>query len=137
MNQVLVIPDFPHPTVARVLSPNGRLNRLSKEYRKARLVVIDNVTVYALKQDLKHMHGRWRMTPYFVFPDHRKRDDDNLATGVMKLARDTLVSGGWLEADDAAHLLQERPNISVEKGVRHLRLVFEELPVGIDNSGTT
>lgn len=127
MIQSLVIPDFPHPTVARALSPNGRLNRLSKEYRKARLVVIDNTTVYAIKQGLKPMHGKVRMTPYFVYPDHRKRDDDNLATGVTKLVRDTLVKGGWLEADDKEHLEQASVTVVIEKGHREMRLEFEEL----------
>lgn len=121
--QTLVIPGFPRPEIARALSPNGRVHWAAK--RKARLHVVDMVTAYALKSGLQRMQGHVVMQPVFTYPDHRKRDDDNLATGVMKAARDCLVKGGWLEADDMEHLRQLPPEVRVEKGCRSLEIRLE------------
>lgn len=122
--QTLTLPDFPRPDMARLLSPNGRAHWAAK--RKARLYVIDTVVVWAIKSGLRHMHGPVTMQPVFTYPIARKRDDDNLGTGILKAVRDALVNGGWLEADDVEHLYQDRPEVVVQKGVRSLELRFEE-----------
>ncbi|HEY8743964.1 MAG TPA: hypothetical protein VIU62_12735 [Chloroflexota bacterium] len=123
--QTLVIEDFPRPEIARTLSPNGRAHWAAK--RKARINVIDHVTVAALGQHLRNFPAIWLvvLSPTFIYPDHRRRDDDNLATGVMKAVRDCLVNGGWLEADDTDHLKQMPVEVRVEKGRRALELRFE------------
>lgn len=123
MTQTLVLEGFPRPEIARALSPNGRVHWSDK--RKARLNVVDHVTVSAIKGGLKLMRGLVVLYPTFVYPDHRKRDDDNLATGVLKACRDCLVQGQWLEADDLEHLRQMPVEVRIEKGVRRLELRFE------------
>ena len=123
-SQTLVLWDFPRPDVARLLSPNGRAHWAAK--RKARLSVMDHVVVAGITSGLKVMWGGMvTLYPTFVYPDHRKRDDDNLATGVMKAVRDSLVQAQWLEADDLEHLRQMPVEVRVEKGHRSLELRFE------------
>lgn len=121
--QTITLDDFPRPEIARALSPNGRVHWTAK--RKARLSVIDHVTVAAIRGGLLHMRGLVVLTATFTYPIARARDDDNLATGVMKAVRDCLVSGQWLDADDTEHLRQMPVEVRVEKGKRALELRFE------------
>lgn len=121
--QTLVLEDFPRPEIARALSPNGRAHWAAK--RKARLNVVDHVTVAAIRGGLRLMRGQVVLSATFVYPDHRKRDDDNLATGVLKAVRDCLVLGQWLEADDIEHLRQMPVEVRVEKGRRALEITLE------------
>ena len=125
MIQRLTLPDFPHPVTARTLSPNGRAHWRTRN--QAVQDVHEYVWFYAKQQHLSQMRGRIKMYPKFVYPNHRKRDDDNLATGILKAARDCLVRGGWLAADDMAALRQMPVEVSVEKGRRELILEFELL----------
>lgn len=124
MIQTLIIENFPRPEIARVLGPNGGRAHWAVA-RKARLNVIDHVTVAAIKQSLRQMRGFVVLEPLWIYPDHRQRDGDNLATGVMKAAIDTLVNGGWLVADDVAHLCISPPVVLVDKRRRALELRFE------------
>lgn len=121
----LTIPEFPLPAMARALSPNGRAHWTVK--RRARLYVAEHIKVYASASRLPRMEGKVTMYPHFTFPNHRSRDDDNLATGVLKAVRDCLVNGGWLEADDMDHLRQMPVEITVERGKRLMSLRFEVL----------
>ena len=56
----------------------------------------------------------------FVFPQHRRRDEDGLA-GRCKPILDALVDGGVLEADDSDHL-HLQVTARVERGTRETRL---------------
>lgn len=69
------------------------------------------------------------MQPIFIYPVKRKRDDDNLATGVLKAVRDALVRMGILAADDIEHLRQLPVEVRVEKGRRALILEFTSEPL--------
>ncbi len=123
--QTLTLDEFPQPKTARTLSPNGRAHWATKrtEVQHVRRVV----RVKALIQGLGQMGGVVEIQPIFVYPVARKRDDDNLATGVMKAIRDALVDAGYLKADDMAHVVQNRPIVEVRKGERALILRFREL----------
>jgi hypothetical protein len=115
--------DFPDPVMARLLSPNGRAHWAKK--RTAREYVRRHVWYFTRMQELEPMTGLVVIWPTFIYPVVRKRDDDNLATGVMKAVRDALVLRGLLEADDTDHLKQMPVEVRVEKGRRALELRFE------------
>jgi hypothetical protein len=121
--QRLVLDQFPRPSVARTLSPNGRAHHMQRA--RATEAVAIHVRVMAIMQGLRKMHGHVVMQPTFVYPVRRKRDDDNAATGVLKSVRDSLVRGGWLEADDVEQLRQLPVEMRIEKGRRALELSFE------------
>lgn len=122
--QTLTLEDFPRPEVARALSPNGRAHWAKK--RAASMLVAGHVVAAALQQGLHPMQGFVVMRPRFTYPNQRKRDDDNLATGVCKAGRDALVKRGYLINDDLQHLRQMPVEVTVQKGVRRLVLMFEE-----------
>lgn len=124
VKQTLVLVDFPRPDIARILSPNGRAHWRAKY---AAVASVDHlVTSIALIQKLQPMQGFITIEPRFIYPVSRKRDDDNLATGVMKVVRDVLVKRGYLLADDMEHLRQLPVVVRVEKGRRALVLEFVE-----------
>lgn len=123
--QTLTFPNFPSPQCARALSPNGRAHWASK--RNHAKQVKQAVHVRALIQGLAQMDGIVEIQPRFIYPVARKRDDDNLATGVMKAVRDGLVEAGYLKADDMDHVVQKRPIVEVQKGTRALILTFTEI----------
>lgn len=119
----LVLESFPRTDTARILSPNGRSHWTTR--RKHVELVHLGVKARALLGGLPRMTGYVTLWPTFVYPIKRARDDDNLATGVMKAVRDALVKGGWLEADDVDHLRQMPVEVVVQKGRRALELRFE------------
>ncbi len=122
---VLVLEDFPQPATARALSPNGRVHWAPK--RIARLSVVDHVTVAALRSGLQRLRAPVTLHVVYTVPDHRHRDQDNYTTGVLKVAIDTLVRGGWLpDGDDTEHLHIEPVEVVVQKGRRALELRLEE-----------
>jgi hypothetical protein len=121
--QQLLLDNFPRPSVARTLSPNGRAHHMQRA--RATEAVAIHVRVMAIMQGLRRMQGPVVMQPTFVYPVRRKRDDDNAATGVLKATRDALVRGSWLEADDVEHLRQLPVEMRIEKGRRALELSFE------------
>lgn len=121
--QTLVLEDFPSPEVARTLSPNGRAHWKAK--RAAGGIVYEHVMAALARQPIVPMTGRVILRPTFVYPVKRRRDDDNLATGVMKVVRDALVAKGILADDSTRHVRQEPAEVRVEKGVRRLVLVIE------------
>lgn len=126
--QTLTIEDFPSPQCARALSPNGRAHWATKRAHTQAVKTV--VAVKALVQGLQPMHGTVEIQPTFVYPQRRKRDDDNLGTGVLKAVRDALVQRGYLEADDMEHVFQDRPVVEIRKGERALILTFtERLPL--------
>lgn len=127
VTQTLTIEDFPRPDVARTLSPNGRAHWATK--RACTRLIHEQVAYWALFDLLRPMPGHVTIYPTFIYPQARKRDDDNLATGVMKAVRDALVKGGYLDADDTEHLRQMPVEVRVEKGRRALVLRFEWEPV--------
>jgi Holliday junction resolvase RusA-like endonuclease len=125
----LVLEDFPSPAVARALSPNGRVHW--RRRHAAQRAVAEAVWV-ALQLPpcfyiAKPLARRARLRATFVYPERRKRDDDNLATGVLKAVRDALVRLGVLEADDMQHLQQEPVQVEVRKGERRLVVELEEV----------
>jgi len=93
--------------------------------RKARLHVINVVTVYAVKQSLIRMRPPVLLRICYVVPDHRARDQDNYSTGVTKAVIDCLVKGQWLDGDSTNMLRLAPVEIRVEKGRRALELTFE------------
>ena len=125
MRQTLTLPNFPSPKCARALSPNGRAHWATK--RAHTKAVKEVVHVRALILELGQMQGVVEIQPTFIYPVARKRDDDNLATGVLKAVRDGLVEAGYLKADDMEHVIQKRPIVEVRKGTRALILTFTEL----------
>ncbi len=62
----------------------------------------------------------------------RRRDQDNLCTGVLKAALDGLVCGRWIEDDSHDYVQLEPPVVCVEPGVRSLVLEFETSDVVTD-----
>lgn len=123
--QVLVVEDFPRPTVARALSPNGRVHWSVSH--AARDEVAEAVAFAARDQAIRPTTGQVVLSPTFVYPDRRKRDDDNLATGVMKAVRDALVRLNVLAADDTGYVRQEPARVEVRPGERRLLLDIEEV----------
>jgi Holliday junction resolvase RusA-like endonuclease len=123
-DQQLVLEDFPRPATARILSPNGRAHWSVRRSETAWCKSL--VKVKALIQGLGRMHGQVVIQSTFIYPVARKRDDDNLATGVMKAVRDALVDAGYLEADDVEHVRQLPVQVEVQKGRRALILEFTE-----------
>lgn len=126
--QTLIVDDFPSTHDARALSPNGRAHWATKN--AARKGVASEVVIAATQQGLRAASGPVRLTFRYVFPDQRKRDVDNLTTGVTKVAIDALVRGRWLAADDSAHVVEVKAEAVVEPGSRRLVIVIEPLPVG-------
>jgi Holliday junction resolvase RusA-like endonuclease len=118
--QRLVLPDFPSPEIARTLSPNGRAHW--RERKRAGGVVYEHVMAALAVTPLAPMLGRVVLSPTFVYPVQRRRDDDNLATGVMKVVRDALVARGILADDSTRHVRQEPVRVIVEKGQRRLEI---------------
>lgn len=123
MKQTLRIDDFPQPTTARVLSPNGRAHWAVKNANRDYVHLM--VGAVAKAQELQPMAGHVVLRPTFIVPQRRQRDDDNYATGVLKAVRDALVRGKYIEADDTDHLRQMPVEITVEKGHRALILELE------------
>ncbi len=123
--QTLTIEDFPRPEIARALSPNGRAHWAVK--RKARLSVVDHVTVAAIKGGMRLTRGKVQMHIRYVFPDRRLRDQDNWTTGVTKALIDTLVNGQWLEGDDSERLRLAPVEFSVQPGRRALEITLESI----------
>lgn len=127
--QTLVLENFPRPEIARALSPNGRAHWAVK--RKARLNVVDHVTVAAIKSGLRLMQAPVLIRLKYVMPDHKLRDQDNYSGGgVTKAVIDTLVNGQWLEGDDSARLQIAPVELVTEKGRRALEITLENLPPG-------
>jgi hypothetical protein len=132
VKQTLVLDRFPDPEMARCLSPNGRAHWASK--KQAREYVAQHVWYCARMQGLEPMlDGVVTMWPTFIYPVHRRRDDDNLASGILKSLRDCLVRRRLIEADDLEHLRQMPVEVRVERGRRALELRFEvAAPRGTD-----
>lgn len=125
IHQMLTMHDFPRPEMARALSPNGRAHWTKK--MDARDYVHERVWFHAETQGLDIMVVPVTMRPIFIFPVKRARDDDNLATGVLKAVRDALVRNLILQADDMEHLRQLPVEVRIEKGRRALILEFTEV----------
>ncbi len=123
--QVLIVDDSPSTADARALSPNGRAHWATK--RAARLSVASEVKIAATQQGLRPVTGPVRLTFRYVFPEQRKRDVDNLTSGVTKCAIDALVRGRWLEADDSEHVTEVKAVAVVEKGSRRLEIEIQEV----------
>jgi Holliday junction resolvase RusA-like endonuclease len=122
-SQKLVIEDFPTTDVSRALSPNGRAHWATK--RQQRMHVASEVVIEATRSGLRPVSGPVRLTFRYVFPEQRKRDVDNLTSGVTKACIDALVRGRWLPADDSEHVLSVRAEPIVERGCRRLEITIE------------
>lgn len=127
VSQRLVIERFPPPHIARALSPNGRAHWTTQ--REAKDVVRAYVFAAVREAQMRALPNVVIMQPIFIYPVKRKRDDDNLATGVLKAVRDALVRMGILAADDIEHLRQLPVEVRVEKGRRALILEFTSEPL--------
>jgi Holliday junction resolvase RusA-like endonuclease len=120
----LELDNFPRPSVARTLSPNGRAHHMAKYH--AVQAVQTHVKVMATMAGLRPMEGLVSLKLTYVLPQHRRRDTDNYSGGgVTKAVIDALVRGGYLEADDTDHLRLLPVEIRVERGKRSLELTFE------------
>lgn len=119
--QRLVLDDFPDPADARALSPNGRVHWATRN--AARKEVASRVVVEATRSGLRPAAGPVRLTFRYVYPDRRRRDVDNLATGVTKACVDALVRGRWLAADDSEHVVGVEAVPVVERGRRRLEII--------------
>jgi Holliday junction resolvase RusA-like endonuclease len=120
--QTLILTDFPSPEISRALSPNGRVHWATR--RSARMEVESAVVVEATVSRLRPISGPVRMTFRYVFPTRRRRDIDNLTTGVTKAALDALVRGRWIEADDSEHVLSVTAAAVVEPNQRRLEITL-------------
>jgi Holliday junction resolvase RusA-like endonuclease len=119
----LELNNFPKPSVARTLSPNGRAHHMAR-YHAIQAVQI-RVALDARMQGLPQMRdGLVVVRPIWTFPITRKHDSDNLSTGVLKACLDALVRGRWLLDDSSEHVRLEPPVIRVERGRRALVLEF-------------
>ncbi len=81
----------------------------------------------AREQGLHRVDAPVRLLFRYVYPDRRKRDVDNLTTGVTKAAIDALVRGEWLVADDSEHVTEVKAVAVVEKGSRRLEIEIQEV----------
>jgi Holliday junction resolvase RusA-like endonuclease len=120
----LVLDDFPDPRLARQLSPNGRAHwgaRVAARDRVARHVVAAVLLEVLPRPILPPVV----LAPVYVFPDHRRRDADNLSTGVLKAVIDCLVRCGVLVGDHLDVLRLAPVEVLVEKGERRLELRLE------------
>jgi Holliday junction resolvase RusA-like endonuclease len=116
--------NFPRPSVARTLSPNGRAHHMAR-YRAVQAVQM-RVALDARMQGLPQMRdGLVVIRPTWTFPITRRRDGDNL-TAILKSTVDAIVKGGWLLDDSSEHVRLEPPVIRVTPGVRMLVLEFTE-----------
>ena len=125
-SQTIVVQGFPSPPVARALSPNGRAHWAQRQ--SCRQIVAANVSAAIVMQRTRPVSGPVRLTFRYVFPERRRRDVDNLTTGVTKAAIDTLVRLGVLAADDSKHVLSVTVEPVVERRARRLEIVIEPAP---------
>lgn len=116
-----MLADFPDTKTARALSPNGRAHWATQAKAKA----LVGIRVHQAATSLMWFREPVRVTFRYVFPTRRRRDIDNLSTGVAKAVLDTLVRGGWLEDDDSEHVVVVRAEVAYEKGSRRLEVVIE------------
>lgn len=123
MVATLVLEDFPRPSTAMTLSPNGRAHWAKKHTETATVAL--HVGYSAAKQHLPHMRGFVVIQPVWTFPGQGRHDPDNLGTGVFKACLDALVRGGWLEDDSQHHVRILPPEVHVVTGKRSLELRFE------------
>lgn len=124
MKQALVLEDFPRPEIARTLSPNGRASHWAKS--RAKIKVLEALKVALQQANLQPMEPPIVMRARFTYPVERRRDDDNLATGVLKVLRDGLVKAGVVPEDNTKVFRQLSPEVNVERGVRRLTLELAE-----------
>jgi hypothetical protein len=120
--QTLILEDFPYPDIARILSPNGRAHWATKN--AARVGVGMRVFAAVAGRFEAPVRSPVRLLFRYTFPDHRKRDVDNLTTGVTKSVIDSLVRAGVLEADDSEHVTEVKAEAVVEKGRRCLEVTI-------------
>jgi Holliday junction resolvase RusA-like endonuclease len=131
--QTLILTDFPPPEISRALSPNGRAHWATR--RSARMEVESAVVVEGTVSRLRPVVGPLRVTFRYVFPTRRRRDIDNLTTGVTKAALDALVRGRWIEADDSEHVLSVTAEAVVEPGNRRLEITLAPAGRGVAGEG--
>jgi Holliday junction resolvase RusA-like endonuclease len=120
--QALIVEDFPSTDISRALSPNGRAHWATK--KRARAWVATVVDCAAKQQRLRAVDSPVRLLFRYTFPDRRKRDVDNLTTGVTKAAIDALVRSKVLAADDSEHVTEVKAEAVVEKGRRYLEVTI-------------
>lgn len=122
--QRLVLEGFPHPDLARALSPNGRAHWQVE--RKAKACVAAVVVTALAQTPLRPAVGPVRITCRWIFPTRARRDLDNLSTGVTKRVIDVLVEKKVLVDDDSRHVVELRAEAVYEKGRRALEIILEE-----------
>jgi Holliday junction resolvase RusA-like endonuclease len=127
IRHTVILENFPSPDAMRALSPNGRGHWGGRARVMAR--VMDEVAWRVRLHQLAPLAGPVRLHFRYVFPVRRKRDVDNLTTGVTKAVIDTLVRGGWLEADDSEHVIEVTAEPVVERGHRRLEITIDPAPI--------
>lgn len=123
LSQWLVLEDFPDPALARALSPNGRAHWGGKDRAKKRVAAV--VAGQSIAQGIDPMPSPVRLTFRWIFPNRRRRDIDNLSTGVVKVVIDSLVRHGTLVDDDSTHVVAVTAEAVYERGRRALEIAME------------
>lgn len=125
VRQVLVIPDFPSPALARVMSPNGTAHWRDKQRAAAQIVEYLKVAVLMRVVPLTPMAPPVHATYRWIVPDRRHRDIDNHhGSRVVKVVQDWLVARGVLPAGDHSTVLTSHTEIVYEKGQRRMEIVL-------------
>lgn len=103
---------------------NGSHGHWATRQRKLDLAQ-KQVWAYAKAYKLQPVVGRARLTITLVFPQHRRRDTDNLYSRV-KGCVDGLVKGGWL-TDDSADVLELVVRGETQRGEKRTEIELEQL----------
>jgi Holliday junction resolvase RusA-like endonuclease len=122
--QVLVIEDFPDTTLARQLSPNGRVHWRVKD--NARKRAAERIATECTRQGMQAWDFRVRLTMRWVFPQRGRHDPDNLIA-TAKAVIDALVRKRLISDDSSEHLEIAPPEVVVERRRRALEITLEAL----------
>lgn len=118
--QKLQIPDWLPEQLAN--GSHGHWSQRQKSLRWAQ----ETAVTFARVNSWQPVVGRARLTITLVFPQHRRRDTDNLYSRVKGIV-DGLVKGGWL-ADDSADVLELVVRAETRRGEKATVLELENLP---------
>jgi Holliday junction resolvase RusA-like endonuclease len=103
----------------------SKARRQTKETFTALLRDAWNRTYPSVRRESTTM-ARCRLTWVLTYPQHRKRDADNMFLS-LKPWQDCLVEEGLIEADDFEHIGEPTLILRVEKGVERTELTIAEV----------
>ncbi|MGW4774179.1 hypothetical protein ACWEO2_39825 [Nocardia sp. NPDC004278] len=109
------------------LTSNGQRRAHWSTVRKAKAEVASMVGWQARSQLPKRLRlNRTRVTVCWHAPDARRRDSDSLGP-FLKAALDALTEAGVLPDDDAAHVLETRQRIVIDRVNPRITIELEDL----------